>query len=105
MGAPAYRMTLKWASDSYTVLLSGEIDYAASLELQDKLNTVTQHCENELRFDLEGVTLIDSEGLKLLISALERMREKDGSAKIIRCSSSARRLMKLSGVGTLFGMD
>ena len=105
MGSSPYRMTLKRALDSYTVSLSGEIDYAASLELHDKLNTVTQLCENELRFDLGGVTLIDSEGLKLLISALQRMREKNGSAKVIRCSSSAQRLMKLSGVGTLFGMD
>lgn len=105
MGVPAYRMTLKRALDSYTVSLSGEIDYAATLDLHNKLDSVIHQCENELRFDLGDVTLIDSEGLKLLILALERMREKNGSAKVIRLSKSARRLMTLSGAGTLFGIE
>jgi anti-anti-sigma factor len=60
--------------ESWTVHLSGEIDCAASLALAPQLDELTQSCAGDLLFDLEGVTLMNSEGLKLLLASRTKMQ-------------------------------
>ena len=81
-----------------TVYLSGEIDYAASLELVPWLDDLVTECEGHLLFDLAGVTLIDSEGIKMLMEAADRIRDKRLSARVIRTSAAADRIMRMAGV-------
>jgi len=98
-----YQMRSECASNSWTVCLSGEIDYAASLALGPDLDSIAQSCSGDLLFDLGQVTLLDSEGLKLLLGALGTMHRKDCTARVIRCSKSAERVLRLSGMGELLG--
>ena len=105
VNTPPYRITFTHGVDSWTVSLSGEIDYAASLELTPKLDKVMEHCSGELLFDLGNVTLLDSEGLKVLLTALDRMRRKQGRARVIRCSKSAQRILQLTGLHELLGPE
>ena len=86
-----------------TVYLSGEIDYAASLELVPKLDDIMEDCRGDLLFDLAGVTLIDSEGIKMLLEAVERMRGRQALSGVVRASKMADRIMKLLGVCELLG--
>ncbi len=104
MTTAPYQMRFQCASDSWTVCLSGEIDYAASLALGPDLERIAQSCSVDLLFDLGQVTLLDSEGLKLLLGALERMRQKDCEARVTRCSKSAERVLRLSGMHELLGI-
>ena len=103
MNTAPYQMRSQRASDSWTVSLSGEIDYAAALALGPELGRIAQSCSVELLFDLGQVTLLDSEGLKLLLGALEEMRQKNCAARVIRCSKNAERVLRLSGVHELLG--
>lgn len=80
------------------VYLSGEIDYAASLEMAPQLDDLTRDSDADLFFDLTDVTLIDSEGIKLLLLAVERVRRMEHRSQLIRCSPRAERIMKLAGV-------
>ncbi len=105
VSTPPYRITLTHGADSWTVSLFGEIDYAASLELTPQLDQVMEHCSGKLLFDLEHVTLLDSEGLKVLLKALDYMRRKHGDAKVVRCSKSAQRVFHLTGLQELLGPD
>ncbi len=89
-------------NDNVIVRLAGEIDDAASLELMPWLEKILQNCDCRLSFDLEEVTLIDSEGLKVLLIALDRMAGKDCPVRISKCSERALRVMKLAGVDRVF---
>ena len=52
------------ADGAATIRLSGEIDYAASLAIGPAIDRIASECDSELLFDLDRVTLIDSEGIK-----------------------------------------
>lgn len=80
------------------VSLSGEVDYAASIELTPALDDIADRCESDLLLDLGDVTLIDSEGLKLLLKTFSRMESKRGKARIVRCSGIADRVIRMIGL-------
>jgi anti-sigma B factor antagonist len=79
------------------VFLSGEIDYAASLELESVTHEVTSQCGSELLIDLGDVTFIDSEGIKTLINIFKLMQNKGGAARIVRSSPFVNKVLKLAG--------
>jgi anti-anti-sigma factor len=80
-----------------TVKLSGEIDYAASLAIGPKLDQIADHASGIL-FDLDRVTLIDSEGIKMILCATQTVRMKNRRAEIVRCNDRVDRILKLAGV-------
>lgn len=96
--APYYKITVVPGREKCTIHLSGEIDYAASLELNGLLREFLADNVSELDFDLGEVTLIDSEGIKVLAVALEQMQIKRGTAAIVNCSGRALRIIKLAGM-------
>ncbi|MCE5314844.1 MAG: STAS domain-containing protein [Armatimonadota bacterium] len=86
---------------SHIVSLSGEIDFAASLDIDPVLSRVIRECDKELLFDLKDVTFIDSEGIKALLSAFYQMTRKRGTARIVYCSRQAMRVIRLAGLECL----
>ena len=101
---PYYHMEVAREPNAWTVSLSGDVDYAASIELAPQLAGIVDECETELLFDLGGVTLIDSEGIKTLLRAYAQMHDKDGAARIVNCSQPARRVLHLVGVDDMLGV-
>ncbi|MCL5104285.1 MAG: STAS domain-containing protein [Armatimonadetes bacterium] len=97
MDTPRFGLTLDRSLYAETVSLSGEIDYAASIELKPKIDEITQNCKGDLLLDLSQVTFIDSEGIKTLISAFRRIHAKSAQARVVRCSPRAMRVIKLAG--------
>lgn len=98
-----YQIIVAHASDAHTVYLSGSVDLAAAVALGPKLEEITQQCGKELRFDLHGVTFMDSEGLKALIKAYKQMQAKSGCIKVISSSKCVYRLLELTGLVDLLG--
>lgn len=86
-----------------TISLRGEIDFAAAIELTPELDKIVESCESELLFDLRGVTFIDSEGLKMILKAFDRMQRKGCIARIISLSDRARRVIDIAGMSTILG--
>jgi len=74
------------------------VDYAASLELNTTLGNIVDRCDKDLLLDLGEVTMIDSEGIKMLLMVLARMREKRAHARVVKCSRIARRVIGLVGL-------
>lgn len=89
---------------AWTIHLSGDVDYAASLELVPQLVEIVDRCDKDLLIDLGGVTLIDSEGIKALIATCARMRDKHGNARVVKCSPTAERVLRLVGVSEMLGI-
>jgi anti-sigma B factor antagonist len=68
--------------------LAGEIDLATAPRLRDRLVRVaTVHQGETVLVDLDGVTLLDSAGLGVLLGGLRRMRTGGGDLVIV-CASS-----------------
>ncbi len=72
LAATPYEIIIAQDWKSYTVYFSGEIDYAAAIEVSDKIDELVDACEDNLVFDLENVTFIDSEGMKILIKSAKK---------------------------------
>ena len=104
MNASFFQIRVERESDAWTVSLSGDVDYAASLELAPHLIEIADKCEGSLLFDLGEVTMIDSEGIKALLSVYARVRSKNKSMKVIKCSQPAMRVLHLVGVDEMLGI-
>lgn len=104
VSARAYDITIARAHDRCTVSLSGEIDFAATLELSQQLDEAARQCNGRLVFDLDEVTHIDSEGIKALIRAVNQVKRNDGSAEVVRCSRIARRVIEIVGIEEMMGL-
>jgi anti-anti-sigma factor len=80
-----------------TVRLSGEIDYAASLAIGPELNRLVGR-GSDIHFDLDRVTLIDSEGIKMILDAARSAEMQNRRASVVRCSDRVDRILRLAGV-------
>ncbi len=98
MDTTAYGVKVAKESGSWLVSLSGEVDYAASIKLNNTLGDIADLCDKDLLLDLGDVTMIDSEGIKMLLMVLARMREKRARARVVRCSRIAGRVIRLIGL-------
>ena len=78
--------------------LSGEIDIAA---VAGVLADATRYLETRpavLEIDLGAVTFIDSSGLGALVPIRNQARDQGTTVTLVDVSSSARRVMELSGL-------
>ena len=104
MNASFLQIRVVQEPDAWTVSLSGDVDYAASLELAPQLTEIVDKCDVNLFLDLGSVTMIDSEGIKALLCAYARMRDKQGEMRVIKCSRTAQRVLHLVGVDEMLGI-
>ena len=100
-----YEMRVIADPDAHTVQLTGEIDYASSLDLRPQLHELTANCCNNLLIDLNEVSFIDSEGIKTLIAMVSWMQERQGEARIVRCSPCVARVLKIVGLDYLLPIE
>lgn len=98
MDTTAFGVKVAKEPGNWLVSLSGEVDYAASIELNSTLGEIADDCDKDLLLDLSDVTMIDSEGIKTLLMVLARMREKRARARVVRCSRIADRVIRLIGL-------
>ncbi len=83
--------------------VSGEIDYAASPYLRRRILEHTEAGGTHLVVDLSAVTFIDSMAIGVLIGAVTRLRETDGSLTVA-CSEQNERVLRIfdiAGVASL----
>ena len=82
--------------------LTGEIDvYTAPSLKQELVALIESGCVNVI-VDLGGVAFIDSSGLGVLVSALRRARERDGSVRIVCDRDSVLKIFRITGLDKVF---
>jgi anti-sigma B factor antagonist len=83
--------------------VSGEIDYAASPYLRRRILEHTEAGGADLIVDLSAVTFIDSMAIGVLIGAVKRLRETDGSLTVACAEHNERvlRIFDIAGVASL----
>jgi anti-sigma B factor antagonist len=85
-----------------TITLDGEVDVYTAPHLKEELVALIQNGCSHVVVDLEGVGFIDSSGLGVLVSALRRAREKDGSVRIVCTRESILKIFRITGLDKVF---
>ena len=95
-------ITTEHASTSCRLALSGEIDVYTSPELKREIvEAVDAGCVN-IVVDLEGVGFIDSSGLGVLVSGLRRVKERDGTLRLVCTRDSILKIFRITGLDKVF---
>ncbi|WP_320173700.1 STAS domain-containing protein [Maridesulfovibrio sp.] len=87
------------------IKISGEVDFTGTPDLREKMHAFVKQTSGEVQVDLSELEYLDSSGLASLIE-LRRILNKDSrGVKIIAVTDQVDRLLNLTQVKSLFGMD
>jgi anti-sigma B factor antagonist len=84
--------------------VAGEIDMASADEFRDRLLACLERSDS-LEVDMAGVTFIDSSGLAALVRLRTDAEIAGKDVALVRVSSSTARLLELTGLQGLFGIE
>lgn len=82
--------------------IEGEIDVSTSPRIKEILNDLIDQGERNLIINLEKVRYIDSTGLVAFISALKRVREKNGKIVLICTNPHIMKIFNITGLINVF---
>jgi anti-sigma B factor antagonist len=88
-----------------TVEVAGDVDVATSAAFRAALHEALDRGDGNLVVDLARLDFIDSSGLGVLVGTLKRARERGGSVRIENPAPSARKILAITGLLELFGLD
>lgn len=89
--------TAGYPRDGVVIALSGELDLATAPVAEAELQRA-ETSQDVIVLDLHWLTFIDSTGLRLMIGADRRARERGASFVILHAGPPVRRLLDLSGI-------
>lgn len=92
-------LTINFADDGAIVVV-GEIDMAGGPLLEAALRQ--REDDDDLILDLNGVTFIDSSGLRSLLEANRRQRERNGRLVLRGVGPEVSRLLEITGTESQF---
>jgi anti-sigma B factor antagonist len=75
--------------DVAVITMGGELDYAASPELRERVFAQIGHGRRRLLLDFSDVTFIDSTAIGVIVGAISRLRDSGGGAIAVVCGGDA----------------
>jgi anti-sigma B factor antagonist len=95
------------SEDVAVMVAGGELDYAASPQIRDRLTERIDAGARRVILDLSGATFIDSTGIGALVAAATLLGELDGGALLVVCPDENRRVLRIfeiAGVESLIAV-
>lgn len=89
---------LQPAKVSDVVTVANPLDAAAAKQVTRAVARLLEHGLRECIVDMSGVTGVDSAGFGILIGALRKIEEMDGSAVVVSANATVRRLFEIAGI-------
>jgi anti-sigma B factor antagonist len=80
------------------VTVAGELDLALCIKLAPELNAAVRSAVRAVVVDLEGVSLVDSSGIALLLNAFRRLDHAGRQFAVACPMGSPRRAFELTGL-------
>src|SRR5579875_2784411 len=87
----SFSISSRRLDDGILVALSGDVDLATAQIVDDELRRA-EHSESLVVLDLGEVSFMDSTGLRTVIAADQRLRERGASLRIARVPAQVSRL-------------
>jgi anti-sigma B factor antagonist len=84
-----------WGEDVAVMMVGGELDYAASPQLRERIADQIAAGGRRLVLDLSAVTFIDSTAIGVLVGAVLRLRETGGGSLAVVCAPEKRRVVQI----------
>ena len=82
--------------DGVLVALSGELDLASATRLEDELRSVEASQPGVIVLDLQALSFMDSSGLRSLLAADSRARERGSRLVIVRGDERVQRVLRIT---------
>lgn len=92
------RLRTRPLNDITVVEVGGEIDLHSAPQLRAELIKAGEGTAPRVIVDLTGVTFIDSTGIGVLVGALKRVREAQGTLVFCGAQSRVRRVFEITGL-------
>ena len=88
-----------------TLAVTGEVDTFTSSGLRDALNEAIDNGATDIVLDVERMEFIDSTGLGVLVGALKRLQEREGTLTLRKPRPSAKQVLSIVGLTSHFGIE
>ena len=82
--------------------VKGEVDLYTSPQLKDKVTEIIEQGQSRIVIDLTDVGFMDSSGLGVLVTALKRARERDGTLALVAPEGSVHKVLTITGLDRVF---
>jgi anti-sigma B factor antagonist len=82
--------------------VKGEVDLYTSPQLRDNVTEMIEQGQGRIIIDLTDVGFMDSSGLGVLVTALKRVRERDGSLALVCPEGSVHKVLTITGLDRVF---
>jgi anti-anti-sigma factor len=92
------QIDLRSEHDRVVLALHGELDLVGAPLLQSEIDSPSVQQAPMVVLDLEDLQFIDSSGLRVILSAHERARERGQAFALTRGSEQVQRLLAIAGV-------
>ena len=94
--------TIEQIGDVHVVTLRGEVDAYTAPSLRIDLRQLIEDVgATAVVIDLAAVTFLDSSALGALVGALRRLRERNGTLRVVAPQNAAARIFELTGLDTV----
>ena len=84
------------------VHVAGEIDIYSAPQLKSELQTLTESGYSDVVINMNDVPFIDSSGLGVLVVALKRAAEGQGTLRIVCTSEPVLKVLRITGLDKAF---
>jgi len=92
-------------SGAPVLVARGEIDVYTSPDFRRELQQLVATDSATVVVDFSAVDFIDSSGLGVLVGALKRMRERDGTIALRGMTPSTQKVFDITGLTSLFTIE
>ncbi len=90
---------------SWIVKIIGELDILTSVEFKKSLNEMLDESESNIQLNCEGLFYIDSTGLGVIISILNRVKMNNNNISIVNAQANIDKLIKISGLDKVISVE
>ncbi len=98
---PIHLESITVGTDCAVLRVAGEVDVYTAPQLRERVIRLLADGVRHVIVDLREVAFLDSTGLGALVGSLKRLREQDGSLKLV---TSTDRIFLLTGLVRIFAL-
>jgi anti-anti-sigma factor len=96
--ADELRVEIEESPHAWSVVVRGEVDIGSAAQLEAVLDEVIDKGARLVVLELEHVDFLDSSGLRVILSAADELRDRDGSLVIGGASTAVLSVLEITGV-------
>ena len=101
---PFHLEAIPVGTDCAVLQISGEVDVYTAPQLRERVIQLLGRGARHIIADLREVEFLDSTGLGALVGSLKRLREQDGSLKLVTAADKILTIFRLTGLVHVFAL-